>query len=407
MTSRLFHDLTEPLLFTEIFLFVDRPGSEIGTRSRVLIHHLTTRAETRQWVKSVEITTAKDWSKSMDCIADIFVKLHNLRDIVFHGINLTDDMVRHMLHLSRPFRLKCWDTSCAAESRDLFSDTRNLQIAKLLIKGFRPPSMIPVIARLAFGSHLSVLELGQYEAPYIYLIFLQNPDHSFDSLRHLEVYEPVTQVDMTGFLSFLVSCPQLSHLGVVTVHTFMSEAKPTFLLPPTAISHLSSFDAPFYLAGLLAQGRPVISLRLRCRAESDLDRELLSQLANGSTPLRELNAINLIWRDDVLLDVVEYLPTLQSLKIQVVGKHGFNWMLDRLASGVQLLPSLQQFVVYNFTRPGICSADIDHVSLEPPLGPLKAANDFLEPIGFRLKTERCKGEMQWVFLPLSRLPVLH
>ncbi|KAG8998625.1 hypothetical protein FRB94_006754 [Tulasnella sp. JGI-2019a] len=229
-------------------------------------------------------------------------------------------MFRHMLRLPRPFRLKCWDISCAAKGEDLFSDTRNHQITELLVRSFRPPN---IITRLAFGPHLSVLDLGKYETSYICSIFLQYPDHSFDSLRHLEVYEPATQADVTGFLNFLVSCPQLSHLKIVAVHPSSSETKQTFLLPPTAIPYLSSFEAPFYFSALLAQGRSVLSLRLLCHAKSDLDRGILLQLAAGSTPLQGLDANKLIWRDDFLLDVVEYLPALQNLKIRAVEKDGF------------------------------------------------------------------------------------
>ncbi|KAG8997072.1 hypothetical protein FRB94_007868 [Tulasnella sp. JGI-2019a] len=49
----------------------------------------------------------------------------------------------------------------------------------------------------------------------------------------------------------------------------------------------------------------------------DLGRELLSKLAGGSAPLREIVIVNVVWRNDALLDVAEYFPTLRSLRLWI------------------------------------------------------------------------------------------
>ncbi|KAG8989292.1 hypothetical protein FRB94_014527 [Tulasnella sp. JGI-2019a] len=103
MASSLFRELAEPFLFTKIHLRTDHSESGIDTPTRALIRHLTSRAETRHWVRSVEIIAYSYGDEAMDCITDIFVELHNLREIVLGSVKLTDSMVRHLLCLPQPF----------------------------------------------------------------------------------------------------------------------------------------------------------------------------------------------------------------------------------------------------------------------------------------------------------------
>ncbi|KAG8993047.1 hypothetical protein FRB94_011079 [Tulasnella sp. JGI-2019a] len=305
-------------------------------------------------------------------------------------------MVRHLLRLSHPFSLTCLNVGCPGNAENLVSDTRNLQITELIVDRLRRPNMIRLATRLALGPRLSALKIEEHDSTELYPSFLHNPGHKFDSLRHLQVFQPVEEADMTNFLSFLASCPQLSHLRIS--HSYSSRPKPAFLLPPTSIPHLSFFDAPYGIARLLVHGRPVLSLKLRCAVKSDLQRETLSQLAEGSTPLRGLDVDHVEWRDDVLLDVAEYFPALQDLKLRVVKYDYCNLLLKRLDSDMKRLPSMQRFFTYNFTarRP---EEDFGSDTLRL----LEVTNDRLTSIGFRLKTERYRDERRWVLLPLSQI----
>ncbi|KAG9012025.1 hypothetical protein FRB94_006825 [Tulasnella sp. JGI-2019a] len=397
-TSRLFHELAEPLLFADIVLKTDDSEFGIDTRTRALLRDLTSRTETRQWVKSVKIkiTSHRDDDKGINHIADVFVQLHNLRDIVFRYINLTRSMIQHLLRLSHPFRLNCWHVGCATKVEDLVSDTRNLPITGLIVSGVRKPNAVSLITRLALGPHLSVLDLGPFDWPYIYPGLLQNPYHNFDSLRRLEVHEPVGHADMTGFLSLLASCPYLSHLKIAYPSLISEKSYRPLFLPPSYIPHLSSVEAPNDLAGLLVRGRPVQSLRLTSRTTINLDRGFLSQLKEGSASLRELDVDGFVWRDDVLLDIAEYLPALQNLRVRFVNTKDFERMIEQLASGVQRLSPLQRFVMYG----SLPLFPVDPNILNPLL---EAVNVRLAHIGFRLGTEPSNDEMRWVFFPLSQL----
>ncbi|KAG8993044.1 hypothetical protein FRB94_011076 [Tulasnella sp. JGI-2019a] len=399
-TCCLFHALAESLLFTEIHLQMDYSESGIETRTRALIHHLTSRAETRHWVKSIKISAYPYGEMAINRIADIFVELHNLRDVVFKNFDLTDSMVRHLLRLSHPFSLDCWAVGCTAEAENFVRDPQKLQIVELRIDQVREPNMIPFVARLALGPHLLALDLREYDSSHIYPNFLQNSGHSFDSLRNLEVYQPEKQVEMTGFLNFLASCPQLSRLKInpIMVRWGISEAKPAFLLPPTSIPHLSSFEAAYDLAGLLVQGRPVLSLMLRCHRWNNLDRVFLSRLAEGSTPLKGLDIDCVIWRNDILLNIAEYFPALQKFNLRVLANDYCNPMLERLTSDVKWLPLMQRFVIRHFTS-GPPEDDIPQDTLKL----LEVTNDCVALCGFQLKTERYKDERRWILLPLSQV----
>ncbi|KAG8999208.1 hypothetical protein FRB94_006397 [Tulasnella sp. JGI-2019a] len=400
-TSHLFHELAEPLLFTEIILQMDYSDPGIETRTRTLMRHLTSRAETRQWVKSIEISVYGSSNMAVNHIADVFVELHNLRHITINDMNLTDSMVRHLPRLSHPFSLNCWDVGCVAKAEDLVSDTQNLQLTELIVDRLRESNMILLVTRLALGPRLSILHLGRRDSYRIYPIFSQNPGHDFDSLRDLEVYQPVGQAEMAGLVNLLSSCPWLLHLKIIPVSMFHTDIEVAFQLPPTSIPRLSSLEAPYDLARLLVRGRPLLSLKLRCKAKSNLDRGLLSQLAGGSTPLRGLDAANFIWRDDVLLDIVEYFPALQNLKLRVVEGY-FNSMLERLPSDLKRLLPLQRFVIYSTSLTWRNDdVDIDHHTLKS----MEAVNDRLALNGFRLKFERCwdGDESRWILLPLQQL----
>ncbi|KAG8989740.1 hypothetical protein FRB94_014065 [Tulasnella sp. JGI-2019a] len=121
--SSLFHELAEPFLFTKILLQQDDSKSGIDSPTRALIRHLTSRAETRHWVRSVRITTYPYADGAMDHVMDIFFELHNLREIDLSNINLTDSMVQHLLRLSHPFSLNCLDVGCSAKATDFLSNT--------------------------------------------------------------------------------------------------------------------------------------------------------------------------------------------------------------------------------------------------------------------------------------------
>ncbi|KAG8989739.1 hypothetical protein FRB94_014064 [Tulasnella sp. JGI-2019a] len=264
------------------------------------------------------------------------------------------------------------------------------------------------------------LKLRGYRLSRIRPTPLQDPSHNFDSLQYLEVHHADGKADTIAFLSFLATCPQLSHLKIIpALFPYSLEAELTSLLPPTSIPHLSSLETPFDLAGLLVQGRPVLSLKLWGGIRNDLDRKFLSRLAGGSTPLRRLDVDHGKWRDDILLDIAECLPTLQDFKLRLLEDdcyvHTFIWlsrhdqhiwcstfqqnsMLERLASDIKGLPPIQRFVIYHHTGE-TSEDDVDHDTLKL----LAVTNDRLALIGLHLKTERYEYERRWVLLPLSQI----
>ncbi|KAG8989291.1 hypothetical protein FRB94_014526 [Tulasnella sp. JGI-2019a] len=256
--------------------------------------------------------------------------------------------------------------------------------------------MIPLTVRLACSPYLLALELRGYGLSRIDPTFLQNLSYNFDSLRYLEVDQPSLRDDLIDFLNFLACFPQPSHLKITPVGSaYNSELES--LLPSTSIPHLSTIEAPYDLAGTLVHGRPVLSLRLWSARENGLDRKLFSRLAEGSTPLKRLNVDCGKWRDNVLLDIVEYFPTLQDLQFRVLREDFYpNLMLERLASDIKGFLPMQRFVIYHCAM-GSPEDDFDHGTLKL----LAVTNDRLALIGLRFKTERYEGNRRWVLLPLS------
>ncbi|KAG8993043.1 hypothetical protein FRB94_011075 [Tulasnella sp. JGI-2019a] len=352
-TSRLFHALVEPLLFGSILLKSSFFG--IDAQTAALIRDLTSRIATRQWVKSIEIMIGDDDYQRID-IANIFVKLHNLREIAIYDSTLTDGMASHLLHLPRSFAFICVDASCTTEAVNLASDTRNLRMTALTVDGLGGTNTIPLIKRLASGPHLSILHLNR---DLFHHTALQNPNHHFDSLRHLQVYEPGTQTQVERFLSFLASCPLLSHL---TITTRMHSG--SFSLPSTSVPHLESFDGSYSLAALFVIGRPLASLSVQWERGGNLWKKSLSKLVEGSVPLRGLSMVASKWYNDVLLDIAEYFPALQSLKLYDSSRYSTNWMRERLASDIQGLLELRILVITGDSPDD--DLVLDHSALKSP-----------------------------------------
>ncbi|KAG8999325.1 hypothetical protein FRB94_006223 [Tulasnella sp. JGI-2019a] len=389
-TSQLFHALTQPLLFAKILLLTHYSPD---TQTAALIRDLAARAEARQWVKSVIIETQRSDGHTEEAIVDIFMELQNLRTIRINHTSITDKIVQHLLRLSHPFSFHCWNIACAPEIVNLVSDIQNLRIVELVVNRLRGPNIIPLITRLALGPHLSVLHLSRSVSPAIYQIPRQNPDHRFNGLQCLEIYQPEDQTEMEGFLGFLASCPQLSYLKIIPYRTSITDEN--FALPSASIPHLSSFNGPYELARILVSGRPLLSLTLVCSRYTNVDKELFSNLREGSAPLRELYMGEITWHDDILLQVAEHFPALQNIHFWVAEINCFDWIRERLASDIQRLPQLQQFGISSFEE-----WTDDNTSA---LSLLKATNHRLAPVGFWLKTEWERGMRQWVLRRRSQI----
>ncbi|KAG8993046.1 hypothetical protein FRB94_011078 [Tulasnella sp. JGI-2019a] len=241
-------------------------------------------------------------------------------------------------------------------------------MTSLIVEDIGRTSTIPLIKHLASGPHLSVLCLSRSVSQEFYQTPLQNLDHCFDSLRHLQVYQPIKQTEVENFLDFLASCPFLSHLKIIPQVAWVPSGSLS-----TSVPHLSSFDGLYSLAISFVAGRPLTSLSLRWMRGENLSKESLSKLAEGSVPLRRLSMVNVTWYNDALLDIAEYFPALQSLKLYAISKYSINWMRERLASDIQSLPELHELVISSVPTMGSQVGDLvlDHMTLKA----LRSAND--------------------------------
>lgn len=317
-TSRTFCELSEPLLFANISLQTDYLPHPSTPK---LISVLRSRAETRQWVKSIFIDTRPSSGEAesiIQNIANIFVELLNLRRIRIYHMTLTDDMVHHLYRLRHPFSFNCWNVSCSTQLARFELDPQNLQIIELVIEELRAPHIAAVITRLALGPHLSILQLSRSAALHAYRIPLRNSNFCLESLRYLEVSYPRDRVDREGFVDFLAFCPGMVDPKIYPRPNTVAEEP--FTLPHTSLPLLSTFNGPYELAGLFVAGRPLNKLALVCPKRQTLSKGSLSRLAQGVAPLKELEMGELVWYDGLLLDVAEYLPALQTLKLWVASK---------------------------------------------------------------------------------------
>ncbi|KAG8872845.1 hypothetical protein FRB97_007293 [Tulasnella sp. 331] len=386
--SQLFLQLAEPLLFANILLIN-------GHLSSALISVLRARVETRHWVQSIEINTKRVY-EGADSIAqsirNIFVQLHNLRNIRIIHTWLTDDMVYHLYHLQHPFTFSCWNLYCSDETAKLDLDPRTLTIRELILDELREPNAAALVTRLALGPHLSLLHLSRTASLAIFQIPSGNVNHSFEKLQDLAVSQPIDAIAMKQFLDFLALCPRLSNLKIYTRRNAV--ARGPFTLPPTSIPLLSSFNGPYALATLFVRQRPLHAIEVELHdTYRNLGRELMSELAKGATPLRDLDISEILWHDSVLLDIADYFPRLQCLKLSITGEVYLTFVLDRFMSDVQRLPQLQSLIILSEYSDMHSAEDLEleHQALES----LGVSNDSLTVVRFRHTTFWSRKGGKW------------
>lgn len=332
LTSKTLLEIARPILFETISIVGSKADSL--DRARYFGQLLASNPPARNWIKNLTIISPHHGTSSIhaqmsdimfdNLSSDILLQTTSLRSLALSDVELTHDLLFHILELSRSTLQQVSLDEVAWSGLELSSNlitgmrsqahslkTTDLAIRQRLAKGFDP--ILPIIVLFSLSPNLKRLSLDQASAVYVYHLSSQSPLHNFQSLLCLEVPEPM-QSGLEPFMSFLSRCSNITSIKLiprwVSVPRELEWPAPIEVTP-----RLREYSGPYSPARLLLRGRPVELLCIQAGSIIPifLSQNFLQSLNQGSTGVRRLELRGPKWDDKILSSIFSVFRDLESL----------------------------------------------------------------------------------------------
>ncbi|KIO27270.1 hypothetical protein M407DRAFT_233247 [Tulasnella calospora MUT 4182] len=334
LSSKSLLEITRPILFETITIIGSKADSL--DRAKYFGQLLASNPLARNWIKDLTIISPHHGTSSIHAqmsdilfdslSSDILMQTTSLRSLTLHDVELTHDLLFHLLQLSHSTLQQlildevAWSglepssnlvTSIRSQAHTL--KTTDLAIRQRLAKGFDP--ILPIIILFSLSPNLKRLSLDHTSAVYVYHLSSQTPLHNFQSLLYLEVPEPM-QSGLEPFMDFLNQCSNIVSMKLiprwVSVPRELEWPAPIDVTP-----RLREYSGPYSPARLLLRGRPVEILCIQTGSIIPifLSQNFLESLNQGSTGIRHLELCGPKWEDKILSSIFSVFRDLESLTL--------------------------------------------------------------------------------------------
>lgn len=327
--------LAQPALFNYIHLYGNVDLCHF--RARKLLRMLSTREESRGWIKVLRLhwvcnrnpdtgdfeaiaPPAVGQRGLMDIVSDLFLRLTQLRIFRADCVKITQAMYLQIFRLRSLRSVTCtqqWtvdgDPMGGSES-----SVEDLAIEDLRIEYTRHTATGGATARLAQSPRLRKLRTV---IPLFDVLLGQPHPHVFQSLTELSVMGAKTAHYLADILS---ACPNLTSLeSYVYDPREPAQNGAAATIPRNAVPFLKKLHLPLALAQEMVRGRPVESITIQLfrgeYTEGQWSKETLAPLTLGSASVKELSFTGYDWRDDGMDIIFELFPLLETLDVHFRG----------------------------------------------------------------------------------------
>lgn len=335
LTNGSLRSFAQAALFGHIHLYGHT--AQCHFRARKLLEMLSTREESRGWIKVLRLhwTWKLDLGTNgfepisppatgqrglMDIMSDLFLRLTHLEEFRADCVKISPAMYLRMYRLSSLRTITIYERWSADEISSSSPSVEDLMIEDLCTVGYGGGGTIDEpIARLARSPRLR--KLRTRIAIFDSLLRPPHP-HVFHTLAELHIVDAGTAHRL---VEILTACPNLVSFGIggYDPETF-EQGDMLTALPKHAVPLLKRVNVPLSLAQAMVQGRPVESIIVRaCHGrygpQCEWSKESLTPLTLGSASVKELSFPGYIWKYDSTDIIFELFPSVETLKVHFRG----------------------------------------------------------------------------------------